>query len=156
MTLDKTVGHASLDRRITIYQTKWDCFLTAMLLRIKFSWFGKYSWFSKICDEPFEDLEFRNNCEFRYYPVIFIKMGCFEISLFFEITVLFRNNRLLSKQFFFRNNSIVWEAWQRDSRPRIQPIGSDLSITKGRPGPSSRWQTNCREDRQIYIPTQDR
>jgi hypothetical protein len=34
--------------------------------------------------------------------------------------------------------SIVWEAWQRDSRPGIQPIGrSDLSITNGRPGPSS-------------------
>jgi hypothetical protein len=84
---------------ITIYQTKWDYFLTAMLLRIKFSWFGRYSWFSIICDELFDDCQFRNNCRFRYYPVILIKMGYFEISFFFEITELFRNNRRLSKKF---------------------------------------------------------
>jgi hypothetical protein len=33
-------------------------------------------------------------------------MGYFEISLFFEITESFRNNRLLSKKFLFRNNFI--------------------------------------------------
>jgi hypothetical protein len=48
---------------------------------------------------------------------------------------------------------IVWEAWQRDSRSGIQPIGrSDLSITNGRPGTSSRWHTNRRKARQSYIP----
>jgi hypothetical protein len=34
--------------------------------------------------------------------------------------------------------SIVWEAWQRDSRSGIQAIGrSGLSVTNSRPGPCS-------------------
>jgi hypothetical protein len=78
-TSDNTVDNASLDHKITIYQTKWNCFMIAMPLRIKFFWFGRYSWFSKICDQLFEDFDFRNNCEFRSYPVLLIKVRYFEI-----------------------------------------------------------------------------